>query len=140
MANLSETISAVKGVLGTATAVTDWDYWGVAPDPSFSSVGSVWPIAVTPGTVGKSPTQELQCTAALWRGTPEALEASIADFVGSVTAVFGDNSPCPSGLGSLGLSSSLGTLTIGLPSTSAASSTGNLSGIWAAVSFTLSIR
>jgi hypothetical protein len=64
--------------------VSDWDYWGVAPDSVSSKVGNVWPLSITPGPVGKKPTHTLLCTAALWSESEEGLQGAISEFSQSI--------------------------------------------------------
>ena len=140
MANLQETQSSLKDALTRLSSVSNWDYWGPAPDADFPLVGSVWPVSVEPAKIGKPPVYEFLCTAALWADTPESLSAVVSDFLSSITENIGDSLPCLAEFTRNGQSISLGVLTVGLPSTSAASSLGPIKGIWSAVTFTVNIR
>ena len=134
-------LSGLKQALSSATIVTDWDYEGVAPDSAFPLVGSVWPIGVTPGTVGKSETVDFLCVAALWSDNQNGLLTLLSSFTGGLLQTFGETvQACPPGLAGLASLATLGNLTIGAPSSSAPSSVGVTSGVWASVRFTISLR
>lgn len=130
-------LQATREALGAGTTVADWEFWGVAPDSENPAVGSVWPTSVTPADMGRVG-YGLFCTAALWAPSPATLETQIDGFVGSLLSTLSGQG-CPPALNAIGATAVLGELEIGIPSTSAASSTGNLRGLWSSVSFTLSI-
>jgi hypothetical protein len=134
-------LSGLKQALSSASIVTDWDYEGVAPDSAFPLVGSVWPIGVTPGTVGKSETVDFLCVAALWSDNQNGLLTLLSSFTEGLLQTFGETvQACPPSLAGLASLATLGNLTIGAPSSSAPSSIGVTSGVWASVRFTISLR
>lgn len=140
MITLSQALTALKVALTLNTAVKNWDFEGVSPDSAFPIVGSVWPIGVTPETMGKPPTYEFLCVAALWSNSLPSLLTLISNFNDGLVKNFGDVAPCSPALSQISSNVTLGNITIGAPSFSAASSAGNLRGTWASVEFTLSIR
>jgi hypothetical protein len=134
-------LTGLKQALGSATIVTDWDYEGVAPDSAFPLVGSVWPIGVTPGTVGKSETVDFLCVAALWSDSQNGLLTLLSSFSRGLLQSFGETVQTgPPSLAGVATLATLGNLTIGAPSSSAPSSIGVTSGVWASVRFTISLR
>jgi hypothetical protein len=131
----------LKQALSLSTTVADWDYEGVAPDSAFPMVGSIWPIGVTPGTVGKSETVAFLCVAAFWANSQDGLLSLLSEFTGDLLRTFGENvQTCPPSLSGVATLATLGEVTIGAPSSSAPSSIGVVSGVWASVRFTISLR
>ena len=138
---LIQKLNALKVSLTAETLVKNWDYEGVAPDSEFPLVGSVWPISLQPGTVGRGSVTEFLCVAALWADTQVNLLQNISVFTESISNVYGSQTAnCPSDLASVASLVTLGPLTIGAPSYSAPSSIGDVRGVWASVQFPLSIR
>lgn len=140
MVTLAQTIEAVKSALAQSTLIQNWDFEGIAPDSAFPAVGSVWPFEVIPATMGKNTTYELVCVAALWSSSLPDLYVTLSEFNDELVTSFGDIAPCSPALSSIASQVSLGNLTIGAPSFSAASSAGDLRGTWASIRFTLTIR
>lgn len=129
--------SLVTSLLGT-TGIQDWDYWGMAPDASFPQVGNVWPVSIDAPKPGRPLIVEFLAVAAVWAPSPNDLFPLISQLADNITSSYGPQSGCPDGLSNV-ISIELGALTIGAPSTSAASSVGLEGGSWAAISFTLTL-
>ena len=141
VATLIQKLQALKASLTNETIVSNWDYEGVAPDSAFPLVGSVWPITVQPGSVGRGTVTDFLCVAAIWSDSQENLLSLVSGFCDSISSTYGTQiSNCPTDLSSVASLVTLGPLTIGFPSTSAPSSIGDVRGVWASVQFTLSIR
>ena len=141
MADLVQKLQALKVSLTNETNVANWDYDGVAPDSAFPLVGSVWPINIQPGSVGRGTITEFLCVAALWAENQENLITNISSFSESVSNAYGSQSGnCPADLATVSSLITLGPLTVGVPSTSAPSSIGDVRGVWASVQFTISLR
>ena len=140
MSNLQSTRTALAAALTRVTAVPMWDYWGLAPDADFPVVGLLWPDSIDP--MGSLVKLRFEASAAFWSIEPEPLWSHLSSFTEDLGGAFGPNSPCLSELAFLGLSASLtGPIRIGLPNSSAASSTGpNAGGVWVPVNFTLELQ
>lgn len=138
MARLGEIRQSLKQSLQAVTGISDWDYWGMAPDASFPRVGNAWPTAIMAAKPGIPISYEFIVTAALWSASPELLMEDISDLAEQVTQVYGPLSGCPTGLENVS-GIEMGVISVGAPSTSAASAVGLEGGTWAAVSFTLTL-
>jgi len=141
VSTLIQKLTGLKEALAASTTISNWDYEGVAPDSAFPLVGSVWPIGVEPGTVGKKDTIDFLCVAAIWSDGQADLLAALSAFTQAITQTFGETvQTCPPSLAGIASLATLGNLTIGAPSSSASSSIGTVTGVWASVRFTISLR
>lgn len=139
MANLTQIRSALSAGLTGLTGVPMWDYWASAPDEDFPIVGLVWPSTIAP--MGSHSVYSFEASAAVWANDPAQLWSSLSSIVNALETL-GPNGPCLSSLASVGLSAELdGPIRVGLPNSSAASSTGpEMTGVWVAINFTLRLQ
>lgn len=131
---------ALGAGLTSKTSVPMWDYWGSSPDADFPIVGLLWPDSVD--VQSSYQTFVFEASAAIWAIDPVTLWAQISEFVDALSAALGPNAPCLPELSALGRSASLsGPIRVGLPSTSAASSTGpSAGGVWVSINFTIRVE
>lgn len=140
MSSLQQSRLALSAALTRVTGVPMWDYWGLAPDVDFPIVGLLWPDSVTPQ--GSTNKLLFEASAAFWSTEPEPLWSQLSGFIDSLGSALGPNNHCLAELASVGFSARLaGPIRVGLPNTSAASSTGpNVGGVWVPVNFTIELE
>jgi hypothetical protein len=135
---LNDALAALRESLTLITGVSEWDYWGLAPDSEYPEVGQIWPTKVS--FSGARQEIEFFCAFAIYTpGSPSGLLSRVSQVVSSIQTGYGPTAyPCA--LGSSGFTASLGSMDIGSPSTTAPSSVGpQVTGSWVAVSFNLSL-
>lgn len=135
---LTAVTNSLKATL-TITGVENWDYWGSSPDRDFPIVGAVWPVEVI--STGNMSAATYFVSAAFWGENLSSIHLPLDKFVETAISLFGQNRPCPSELAARGMSAALeGSINIGTPNTSAASSIGpHVGGLWVTCSFTLKV-
>jgi hypothetical protein len=120
------------------SGISNWDYWGMAPDSNVPKAGNTWPIKVS--YEGSREVIEFFVSAGFYGVSLAAIAPEISGFLGFLRGAYGPQAQCDPEMASKGISTSLSQIDIGLPSTSAASSNRpEGSGVWVAVSFTLTL-
>jgi len=121
--------------------ITDWDYWGMAPDRLHPSVGTIWLSSYSAPTQGNPEgVAVFSLDAALWAETPATLQGLIFDYTDFISSRF-SNVKCPAELSKLGADVSVTELKISPPSSSAASSAQpRLGGVWSLISTSIQVQ